>query len=334
MVLNACVIAGTILTTIGAIVTLAIIPFVDPKLASYVSNPLFVVAFVISSLLLLSSEVLDKMAIAARSSGRMLARNIAVSLLKIGLLVLPIFVAQKAIGIAGAWVVAIALSLPFGVYLARSNAKGFRLRLRGSGPDVRSITRTLATQQVISLSNIAPQFVLPLIVTAFVSKNGAAVFILVWRVAGGILAVSPAVAMSLFAEGSHRASGLARDTRRAAIMIAALVLPAIVFFLLLGHPILNYLKVPTGYSLLVLFAVASIPDAITNVFVAVLRVENRQRLAAAMTFGMALLIIVGGALLAIPYGVNGVGLAWLFAQVAGCGVVAWDVMRRRATKTA
>ena len=73
-------------------------------------------------------------------------------------------------------------------------------------------------------------------------------------------------------------------------LIAVLLVPAIVFCAIAGKSILGILGheyAVHGFALLIIMVIAAVPDAVTNVYVAVLRVRHRLRFAACLTNGMA-----------------------------------------------
>jgi len=72
-----------------------------------------------------------------------------------------------------------------------------------------------------------------------------------------------------------------------------------------------------------------VPDAITNIYVSVLRVQRRLRFAALLQLSMAALTWVLAWIWLPVLGIAGVGWAWLIAQVAGSLVAGVDVIRIR-----
>jgi ADP-heptose:LPS heptosyltransferase/thymidylate kinase len=88
-----------------------------------------------------------------------------------------------------------------------------------------------------------------------------------------------------------------------------------------------------GYTLLTVLVLSAIPDAITNVYVSVLRVQKRFVWAALLNLGMAA-VALGLAWYLLPQmGIVGAGWAWLIAQTAGTlvvvGVIAVGRVRSR-----
>src|SRR5205085_660798 len=197
---------------------------------------------------------------------------------------------------------------------------------------------SLAGNHVITVGGLAPTYLLPLFVTARLSATDNAYFYITWRLAGLSLMVSPAVAASLAAEGSHARRDLLRMARSSILLIAALLGPAMLLFLGGGRYIMavfgpGYAR--HGQFLLLLLVMSAVPDASTNVYVAVLRVQQRLRYAALLNLGMAALTL-GLAWVLLPrLGIAGAGLAWLSARVAGSIAVALHVtlVRRRTVAT-
>jgi Na+-driven multidrug efflux pump len=71
---------------------------------------------------------------------------------------------------------------------------------------------------------------------------------------------------------------------------------------------------------------------VTNIYVSVLRVRQRLRVAAALNVGIATMTLSLAWVLLPEVGIQGAGWAWLVAQSAGALFVAVDILlsRRRA----
>ena len=84
-----------------------------------------------------------------------------------------------------------------------------------------------------------------------------------------------------------------------------------------------------GTVLLVLLVISAVPDAITNLYVSVLRVRDRLGVAAALNLSLAAMAAACAWLLLPSLGVAGAGAGWLIAQTAGALFVLADVVRNR-----
>jgi O-antigen/teichoic acid export membrane protein len=335
-VLNAGLALASAVSLVIGVVVLAVLPLVSSDFAILRDNPLVAAGFLAGVLILVIGEMLDRAFVGERSAGRMLMRNTLVAAVKVPLLLAPAFATGGAAGIMAAWIVGSALSLPLAAYLVHGLGRRWRPATTGVREEMRVLRGSVAGHHMVSIGNMAPQFLLQILVAAALSTHDNGIFFTTWRVAGGLFMVSVTIATSLFAEASHEPAKLRRDTMRAAKLIVAILVPCVAILIVFGHQILGILgpEYESGYGLLLIFAVATFPDAATNVYVAVLRVERRLRRAAFLTIGMGILILGLSVPLGLWLGVEGVGVAWLIAQCAGCVVLLADVRSRRRARAA
>jgi O-antigen/teichoic acid export membrane protein len=273
----------------------------------------------------------DRSFVASRSTERMLARNVAAGAIRCVLVLVPLTFLSDANTLYFAWVVSVLLTMPLAQRLIRGLRPGYRPSLHDALHGARAMRNSIAGHHAISIGNMAPQYILPLLVTGILSTRQNAVYFATWRVAGAFFVISVAVATSLFAEISHDHAKLVHSARRSIKLIVALLVPGIAFFAVAGRPVLGLMghDYERGYALLMIFVVASLPDAVTNVYVSVLRAQRRFGVATLLTCGMAALAIAFTAALLPPFGIVGAGIAWGGSQLAGCALVAWDLWRRR-----
>lgn len=280
-------------------------------------GPLFVAGVVLTTL----ATVLDFTFVAERAAVQGTKRNGIASLAKVALLALPV-----AVGFAGSrtllgsWVAALAVGVIVGLLLVRRLDGQFRPTLTGIGGELRVIAPSLPAQHVINIAAGLPTFTLPLLVAAELSPAANAHFYATWMVGSAFFIISPAVSWSLFAEGRRGERMLAATLRRAGFYTAAMLLPLMALFLLFGHWLLELFGhdyAAAGGTLLVILVLSAIPDAVTNLFVATMRVRGTLAPAAAVNVGMAALTLLLAWQLLPPLGIAGAGWAWLAAQTAG-----------------
>jgi O-antigen/teichoic acid export membrane protein len=329
--LTAGVATGVALSLAVGVAVLALLPVVSSEFASLHASPLAAAGFLAAVAVLVTGDLLDRAFVAERASGRMLARNATVAVAKIALLVVPAVVALRADGIVVAWVVAAAASVPVALALQRGLGRTWNPFAGGVARESARIVRTIASHHFVSVGNMAPQFVLPILVAAMLSTAENGVFYTSWRVAGGFMIISVAVATSLFAEGSHDPRDVRRNVWRSLRLIGAVLVPVALGTVAFGHEVLGVLgpEYVEGFPLLVLLAIGAFPDAVTNVYVAVLRLERRFRLATALTASIALVMLALTAVLLPVFGIAGFGVAFIAAQTFGCAVAGVDRLRRR-----
>lgn len=282
--------------------------------------------------------------ISARRAGRFLSIQTLVSTAKI-LLVLP-FVGTRvgAMGLVGAWVAAAVLGVGVGVIwlvprMRLGRRPGPRPRRRAPvTPDLRrrqhgrprhrralappsaSSVRHLLGQHLTSTGGALTPLVLPVLVVIRLGVTQNAYFYITEMMGAAFFMVSPSVAQAVFAEGVRARSELRGVVIKALRVIAVLLAPAIVVMISCGKFILGLFGASyatAGYGLLVLLAIAALPDAVSNVAVVICRVRQRLGYSAALNLGI-LVMTLGGAWFLMPrLGIVGVGVAWLGAQTIG-----------------
>ena len=175
-------------------------------------------------------------------------------------------------------------------------------------------------------------YLLPLLVTARLSATDNAYFYTTWMMAGIFLIIAPAVSQSLFAEGAHSPHDVLVKARRALTIIALLIAPCILVILVMGAVLLSAFGPAYEHhslGLLHVVVLAAIPDVITNVYVAVLRVQGRLRTAAGLNLGMGVGILALSWMLLPVLGISAIGWAWLAMQLSGCAFVVFDLAHRQ-----
>lgn len=334
--INAAILASGVTGLAAAAIAIGVLPlFVGPLRVLW--HPVFIVLFVCGVIFTTWSTVLDFVFVAERESGKMLVRNFLFGAVKIPLLFALVAVLDGTEGLVTSWVLGTFVSIAV-VYvtllprLRHHYTPGFR-RLGG---EVRAIFRALIGQHLINLGGTIPMYALPVLVTARLSATANAYFYTTWMVGGLFFMISSWVSVSLFADGSHDLRDIGARLRRSARLIAALAAPCIVVMIVFGHLVLRLFgpSYVAGYGLLVVLAASALPDAITNLYVSMLRLERRIAAAARLNVGMAIVTLVLAWMLVPGMGIVGGGWAWLIAETLGS---VWSVLdhqreRRRAAR--
>jgi O-antigen/teichoic acid export membrane protein len=241
----------------------------------------------------------------------------------------------SALGILLSWVVAAFVGLTVSIVLLGGLGRGSRSRPqpRAIAREMRAMVPVLPAQHAITVAAALPMFVLPLLVAAELSPTDNAHFYTTWMVGSVFFIVSPAISWSLFAEGRRKSPDLRCLVRDAARLNALLLGPLVLVFLLGGRFALSifgpeYAEHDT-VLLLAILVLSAIPDAITNIFVAVMRARATLRPAVSLNVAMAVEAIALAWILIPPMGIVGAGFAWLVAQVTGSVFVVLYVLARR-----
>ncbi|HTC68091.1 MAG TPA: lipopolysaccharide biosynthesis protein [Acidothermaceae bacterium] len=283
------------------------------------------------TLALTLSTILDGVATAERRAGQVFVRNMLVAITKVSfVIVLAWLIGGPPQTIVLSTVLATLTGVAYGFFVQLRRAKGdWAFTLSGFGSAMRAVRRSLVGHHLLNLGGWLPTFVLPLEVVARLSTQQNAYFSFTWMVGGVFFMVSPSVAAALFVQGRWDLESLASTTRKAIKLIALLLGPVALGFVVFGRQILDIFGPDYshyGYPLLVVLAISSVPDAITNVKVGQLRAQRRLSSGARLNLGMAITSLVLAWILLPGLGIVGAGVAWLVAQSAGS---IWVVADRR-----
>jgi len=294
----------------------------------------YAAAFAVGTIALAVGATFDYVYVAERRAIDAFSRNSAAAAVKVLMLgVLGLAAGRDAFHLLGAWGFASVFGLGLGaallvryVHIARPpplsvlvrTALEFRSRVTG--------------HQLIGMGAGLLPYLLPLLVTVRLSARDNAYFFTTWMLVGLFLVVSPAVSQSLFAEGMHRPGEVHALARSAIRIIGAILVPGLVAVLAVGGTLLSAFGqayADHAVELLRIAVLASIPDAVTNVYVGVLRVQGRLTAAALLNLGIGLGTLVMSWFLLPVIGISAVGCAFLAMQLCGCVYVGLD--RRRQT---
>jgi O-antigen/teichoic acid export membrane protein len=340
---------------VTAIVTVAAVPVLltSPNYRSFFSSATPILLAVLGAAAWTLVNLFCSAFIAARRAGGFLSIQTLVSVAKV-LFILPLaIIGAGADGLVGAWTGSAILGVGVGaVWLiprmrlggrpshrprrgATAVAAAADERLgpyrrprhrRPHAPPGAAYTRhvlymrRLLGQHLTSVGGAVTPLVLPVLVVLRLGATPNAYFYITWLLGGIFFTVSPSVAAALFAEGVRVRSNLRSVVTRALRVISIMLAPAIVVMIVGGRLILGIFGASyaaAGYELLILLAISALPDAVSNVAVAVLRVTNRLGYSAALNLGILVVTLVGAWFLMPPLGIAGVGVTWLAAQILG-----------------
>ena len=280
--------------------------------------------------------------IAARRADGMFAVQGLISLFKV-LLVVPLCAAGLgAPGIVIAWVASSVIGAAAGAFwllpriepvaAATAPAAAPAAEEGGAGGDHRGrrarharppgkqagYLSHLVGQHLTSVGGQMTPLLLPVLVAARLGAGRNAYFYITWMIGSVFFMVSPSISQALFAESVRNDAGLRPTVAKAFRIAAFLLIPAIVVMIAGGKLILaifGQAYVSAGYGLLVLLAISALPDAVSNVAVAVCRATGRLSSSASINLGILAFTVISAWLLMPRLGLLGVGIGWLSAQV-------------------
>jgi O-antigen/teichoic acid export membrane protein len=271
--------------------------------------------------------------IAARRADGLFAIQGVVSLLKV-LLVVPLCAAGLgAPGIVVAWVASSVIGAAAGAFWllpriglgatsaeATGQPRGGRARHARQPRQRADYLSHLVGQHLTSVGGQMTPLLLPILVVVRLGAGSNAYFYITWMIGSVFFMVSPSISQALFAESVRYDSGLRPTVVKAFRIASFLLIPAMVIMVAGGKLILaifGQAYVSAGYGLLVLLAISAVPDAVSNVAVAVCRATNRLGYSASINLGILTVAVVSAWLLMPRFGLVGIGIGWLSAQVLG-----------------
>jgi len=330
--LSGSVIGGAVLGVSSGAVVLVLVPVLSHRLAVVQRDPVLALLFIVGTACCIVSMVLDFAFIAERNSRSTAIRGGIFGLIKIPLLIVPVFVlsgGRSTTVIFASWVLAYAASCVIALTVMMPKLRpGFSIRRRGAFAELRTNVRLLTGNYFTTLGTTLPLYILPVIVVTRLSATANAYFYITWMVGGAFFMISSAIGSALYAEGSNDPAKIGSIARSSVRFTALLLTPAMLIVFATGKWILEIFGSAysqNGTHLLWVLTLASIPDAITNLYVAVLRVRGRLRAAGCLTMGMAIFTMVAAWIVAPSLKLVGIGVIWLLGQVLGSIWVAWDM---------
>jgi O-antigen/teichoic acid export membrane protein len=323
--------AGLLSVGLCAIAVL-LLPLLSPQL-TVLRSVRYAVVFAPGVLALATGATLDYVFISERRASDMFRRNAVAAATKV-LVLAPIilFAGAEALSLLEAWGTASIFGVGLGaVLLVR------RVNI-AAPPSFQTLARAalglrsrLAGHQVIGMGAVLLPYLLPLLVTARLSARDNAYFYTAWMLAGIFFVIAGALSQSVFAEGAHRSDELRAIGRAAVRITAAILIPGLIVVLVLGRTMLSAFGPAYAHhavGLLRLAVLASIPDAVTNLYVAILRVQGRLTAAALLNLAMGLGTLVMAWFLLPVVGISAVGWAVLTMQLCGSAYVVTDLRRQ------
>jgi O-antigen/teichoic acid export membrane protein len=334
LTLNAGLAAGTLFGLFAGIVAVVILPLLSPKFALIGHNAAYILIFIVGVPLWIVATLLDQTFVAERATVNMLIRNTAFAVLKLILMALPILLALLGIprmgplGILASYILALMITLigASTLLVPRLN-RAYCLAMRGMIGRIRTMLSSFVGHHSINIGAIVPAYLLTMFVTIRLSAVDNAYFSIASMVSACFFMISPAVATSLFAEGSHTAKDMMHKARFCAVIISLLLGPAMLAMFLGGRYVLllfgpNYAQ--HGLPLLMVLIITAVPDAITNIYVSILRVQRRLRCAALINLGNASLTLALAWILLPMLGIVGAGWALLISDTAWSLIIGAD----------
>lgn len=283
-------------------------------------RPMAAILFVASAVLFSVGTVLDYVCVSQNRGLLLLGRNTVMCGLRVPIFVLLFTSLGGTNAIFWSWTVAVAISVVQGwVMFGRRGDHTLEPDVGQWREHLWNMRHSLVGQHLITVTAMLPGYLLPLIVVARLDAAQNAYFYITWMLGSVFFMVSPAVSTALFAAASNHGVNSRQVLRSLGLIFALLTVPILVYLVggrwLLAMFGADYAR--AGTTLLIVLTLSAIPDAITNVAVAVLRASGRMPAALCLNAGMAAVVLVGAWVMLPSAGIEAVGWWWLAAQTLG-----------------
>ncbi|MGE2836543.1 hypothetical protein [Mycobacterium sp. SMC-4] len=213
------------------------------------------------------------------------------------------------------WVASLAITLTLSIRLLARATPNFAFRPRLIW--LTQLRRSVGWDHIATLAMRAPTFVIPILAAAVFPTDELGYITVTVMVATVFFAIAASISNSLLADCADDPTRLRAQAKRAARMIALLLSVPVTITCLFAKQILSIFG--PGYAdysfLLIMLLLATFPDALINVAMTILRVQQRLAVIALFTVTGATISIGGSWLLMPHFGALGAGVAVLTAQV-------------------
>jgi O-antigen/teichoic acid export membrane protein len=329
--INSSFVLSGLISLAAAAVFLAGVDFWSPALSFVRHNVIFCLAFVIVTILTTLSNLIDSVFVAKRSAGFVLSKNAVFAGLKI-LLVIVLAFFFRTFGVFASWGIALGVAclISLFLFLPRVEAGYKPVPVLDMG-QFRGTWRYSASNYLASLLGKAPNVVLPLMVVNLLGTQSNAYFYIAWMIASFLFTIPGSISRSLFAEGSHSGENLGEQVASSIKFNFLLLVPAVIVMLVIARWIL--LLFGPGYStngltLLWLLILASLPRGLNNVYIGLLRVQDRLTELLLIRGFITIATLVLSFFFMKSYGMMAVGYVWLGVQLAVAIAVAFRLSRQ------
>jgi O-antigen/teichoic acid export membrane protein len=279
------------------------------------ASPAYFVLFIVGVVLTALTLMLDQAFIGLMRGGVQLSRNIIASVLKVVLVSVFALLRADSTGmwIFAAWAISMLLSM---LIPTRFLLREFGQKIRFQWSLLRELGRTALVHHWLNLALDAPIRAMPVIVTVTLSPIINASFYIAWMIGGLLFFPVQSLTLVLYAVGSQSEDLLAEKTRltlRLSLLVAAVGYTVLFFTADLMMGLFGSQYATIAADALRIVSLAAFPLIIKDHFVAIHRIHNGTRYAAAVITVGGIIELVLATCGGILGSVNLLSAAWVFA---------------------
>lgn len=312
-------IAAGCAATISLILQIVLVSFFHEY--DFLKNFSLVALVVLLSAVTAGGVMLDSVAGALHRSGLIPTKNVAQSVIKVSLIFPFIMLMRQApYAVIIATLVGGVVSSVYVIYKISG-------RLYPKKGDISLgwglVKDNMWHHQAASLGAQLPPVIVPLVVTAALGTSDSAIFSIAWMFGALFFTISPSVSSAMIISTANLENvNVKLRIKQASIVIAGLVSMPMVLVLMFPQYLMGFFGAEyiTGASLLILLALSAMPDAVTNIAVAFLRLKKDLKPATILNVSMGVATILMTLILIPLLGENAItapGWAWLISQSLG-----------------
>ena len=328
------------LLTVSALVAgLAFLLFAQGLLSELrvvAAEPSYALLFLVMSVAGTLGVLFDQASTARRRGHQVLIRGVVAGVTTL----VAIVVIGRVLGGGGselifvAWVMGGLVTWSLGLVMLGRAFPGYRYRTRFERPLANEVVRVGLPNYVLTLTERAPGFVLPIVVTELLSPADNAHWYIAWMMAWVVFVIPIQVGMTSFAEIARAERGLGAVVRQGVRTSLVLGVVSAVVLAVFAGPVLGILGAgyrEAGEMPLRVLLIGTVPLTFIQAYFSVCRA--RQRLSEAIPIGTvnSIASVVAPAIVGPTAGLVGMAIAWLAVQLV-TSVVA--VARLRAVARA
>jgi O-antigen/teichoic acid export membrane protein len=298
------------------------------ELSIVAEQPVFALLFLLMALFGGLNSLMDNFSIAFRRSDQVLLRNILFGVTTIGAgVIFSLLTARDSIYIISGWVLAgLGACIMGGVQMWKTLSR-YYFRWRLDWGIAGELITTGLPNYLLTLSERAPNWVLPILVTELISPADNARWYAVWMTAWVVYQIPISVGQNLFADVSRypeRLKSLVAHSHRTSLVVGGLVGTLMLIFAPLLLSLLGREYALQGTLPLRILSLAVYPGIFIQAYYAVCRGTSRLREATVTGLVTGLAGTAAAAAAGLSYGLAGMAAAWLAVQsIAGV----WAVWR-------
>jgi O-antigen/teichoic acid export membrane protein len=208
----------------------------SPKLLFLKQHLLFAALFIAFTGIWVITTLLNSVFISNRTSKYVLLKESVFGTSKIPI---PVFlVSFGAFGVFFAWGIGSVIAFIVGVIFLFRIIPHYKPAMVVKRAVVNDMFHFSFWNYIANFFNMAPAFILPIVITNVLSPDITAYFYISWMIATLLFMIPVGISQSLFAEGSNIEGKVGEDVRKSMKFISLLLIPAIIFILIFGDKFL------------------------------------------------------------------------------------------------